>query len=120
MSRRSTVLLPARQRTEPLTEKQFEAQLVELAEFCGWEHYHPWLSIHSPTGWPDEAFLKPPELVFVEVKSEKGKLTAAQEHFIGLLRACGQRVYVWRPSDIDTAIEVLSGRKPLATGYHLR
>lgn len=109
MSRRA-VLLPPRSKVEPLTEKQWERQVVELAEFCGWEHYHAWLSIHSPTGWPDEALLKPPDLIFAELKSEKGKLTAAQEKYIGLLRACGMRVYVWRPSDIDEVISVLSGR----------
>jgi VRR-NUC domain len=120
MSRRSTVLLPAHPAAPSMTEKQFEGRLVEIAEAFGWDHYHPWLSIHSPTGWPDEAFLKPPQLIFVEVKSEKGKLTERQEYFIGLLRACGQRVYVWRPSDIAEAMEILSGRKPLATGYQLR
>ena len=110
MSRRS-VLLPPRGGVEPLTEKQWQANVTELAEFCGWEHYHAWLSIHSPTGWPDLALVKPPRLIFAELKSESGKATPNQEHWLSLLRRIpGIEVYLWRPADVDSVIHILTGR----------
>jgi hypothetical protein len=101
-------LLPPRRNVAEVTEKQFQQQVTDLAEACGWEHYHAWLSIHSPTGWPDLALVKPPRLVFAELKSEKGKLTAQQRRWIGLLEQCpGVEVYCWWPSDWEQAVEVL-------------
>ena len=91
-----------------ITEKQWMAQVVELAGIFGWDHYHPWLSIHSPRGWPDLALCRPPRLVLAELKSEKGKVSEAQDRWMDLLRECaGVEVYLWRPSDIDDVANVL-------------
>jgi len=43
-------------------------------------------------------------MIFVELKSEKGKVSPDQEEAHRLLRLVGHAVYVWRPSDL------LSGR----------
>jgi hypothetical protein len=94
--------------TLTITEKQWMAQVVELAGILGWDHYHPWLSIHSPRGWPDLALVRPPRLVLAELKSEKGKTSPAQDHWIELLRECnGVEVYLWRPSDLERVTEAL-------------
>jgi hypothetical protein len=46
--------------------------------------------------------------VLVELKSEKGKVTPAQQHWLDLLGACpGLEVHVWRPSDWDGVTEIL-------------
>ena len=93
----------------PMTEKQWMAQVVDLADVFGWAHYHPWLSIHSPAGWPDLALVRPPRLILAELKTEKGKVSAHQEHWLGLLRQCpGIEVCVWRPSDFDEVRAVLT------------
>lgn len=91
-----------------LTEKAWLAQVVELASMLGWEHYHPWLSVHSPRGWPDLALVRPPRLVLAELKSEKGKTTPAQDHWLELLGKCpGVEVYLFRPSDLDEVVRCL-------------
>jgi hypothetical protein len=91
-----------------LTEKDWQRQVVDLAKTFRWTHYHPYLSIRSPRGWPDLALCRPPRLVLAELKSEKGKTSPAQDHWIELLRACdGVEVYVWRPADFDDVAEVL-------------
>lgn len=92
----------------PLSEKEFTRQVRDLAELLGWKFYHPWLSIHSPRGFPDVALCRPPRLILAELKTEKGKVSAAQEEWLGLLAACaGVEVAVWRPSDIQTIAELL-------------
>ena len=83
-------------------------QVVDAAKLFGWEHYHPWLSVHSPRGWPDLALCRPPRLILAELKSPTGKLTEAQAHWLELLRGCpGVEAYCWRPQDWDGLVELL-------------
>jgi hypothetical protein len=67
-----------------LTEKDFTRQVRDLAEMLGWKFYHPWLSIHSPRGFPDLALCKPPRP--------------------------GVEFFTWRPSDIERISAVLLGQ----------
>jgi hypothetical protein len=91
-----------------LTEKQWLAQVVDLAKLFGWATYHPWLSIHSPRGWPDLALVRPPRLVLVELKTDKGRTSPAQDAWLELLRQVpGVEVFVWRPADIEQVAGVL-------------
>ncbi len=98
-----------------ITEKQFEAQIKDLAKTFGWLYYHTWRSIHSPAGFPDSVLVRPPRLIFAELKSEKGKLSPSQGEWIDVLSACRFseenpiliEVYLWRPSDFDEIVEVL-------------
>lgn len=94
----------------PISEKDWQRQVVDLAGFLGWEHYHPWLSIHSPRGWPDLALCRPPRLILAELKTERGKPTPAQEHWLEMLGRCGVETYLWRPSDFEAVRDVLLRR----------
>ena len=85
-----------------LSEKAWQAQVLELAQLYGWWTYHPYDSRRSERGWPDVAFARTPEFFLSEFKTEKGRLTRAQESCIGLLRSCGVEVNVWRPSDFES------------------
>jgi hypothetical protein len=58
-------------------------------------------------GWPDLCLIKGSRLIFAELKSEKGKLTAAQVTVLNALEATGHEVFCWRPSDWDSVCEVL-------------
>jgi len=48
----------------------------------------------------------------VELKSEIGKVSPAQDFWLDLLKSCDCEAYVWRPSDFDRAAEILR-RKPV-------
>jgi hypothetical protein len=90
------------------TEKQFLGQVRQMAQIFGWTTYHPFLSIHSPRGWPDLALCRPPRLALAELKTEKGKTTPPQDEWLRLLSACpGVETYLWRPGDLDTIAQVL-------------
>jgi hypothetical protein len=92
-----------------VTEKAFSEQVLTLAKLLGWTHYRVWVSIRSPRGFPDLVLVRPPRLIFAELKSEKGRLTEAQRAWIELLaQVPAVETYVWRPSDWPTILAVLS------------
>lgn len=98
-----------------ISEREFTQQVIDLAHYCGWRVYHTWSSVHSPAGFPDLVLVRRERLLFVELKSERGRLTTAQEEWLGALRAvCTRRgllglpeVAVWRPSDWDQIVEAV-------------
>jgi hypothetical protein len=84
-------------------EKAFQAQVVQLARLWGWCVYHTYRSTRSPPGFPDLVLVRPPRLVFAELKSARGRLTPEQGRWLELLRGCpGVESYVWRPDDWDS------------------
>lgn len=89
------------------TEKQFEAQVKELAMRFGWLYYHTWRSIRSPAGFPDCVMVKGDWVIFAELKSEKGKVTEPQKEWLDALFIAGEEVYTWRPSQFDDIVKVL-------------
>ena len=91
------------------TEKAWLAQVRYLAKTLGWQFWHPWLTIYSARGWPDVALVRPPRLIFAELKTEKGKVSPEQQEWLDLLRSVGGNVevYVWRASDFDEVVRIL-------------
>ena len=104
---------------KPLSEAAFTRQVLELARLRGWRTFHVrpartrkgWRTPvqGDGTGFPDLVLVryKTEELLFVELKAEKGKMRVEQLHWTVDLRLAGQRVYVWRPSDWPQIEEVL-------------
>ena len=81
-----------------MTEEQLRSAYRELAYMLGWRmRYHTRYSIRSDPGWPDDVLCKPPRIIFVEAKSEKGKVTPKQAAWLDTLSDCGLECYVWRP-----------------------
>ena len=92
---------------EPLTERDFSRQVIDLARFRGWLIYHSWTSIHSPAGFPDLVMTRKGRLIFAELKRDKGKLTPAQEEWLAALRETAAGVYEWKPADWENIMEIL-------------
>jgi hypothetical protein len=91
-----------------ISERHLTTYVRDVAQACGWRRYHTWLSKHSPAGFPDEVLVRGGRLVFAELKSAKGKLSADQEAWLEELRAVpGIEIYVWRPEDMDEIARVL-------------
>ena len=104
----------------PLTEAQFQKQITDLAELFGWDWVHcrnartldSWRTPTSGTmarGWVDLVLVRGNRLLFVEVKTDAGKLTPHQERVLDVLRLAAE-VHVWRPRDWSF-IEAVIGRK---------
>ena len=105
-----------------ISESDFQRTVIDIA------HWNGWMVVHFPTsksargahitsttrdgkGWPDLILAHPisGDLLFRELKSETGKVTAEQEAWGRILTACGQDWAIWRPSDhahIAAALQV--------------
>jgi hypothetical protein len=100
---------PAHASSAPgLTEKAWLAQVRTLAQTHGWMTYHPMRSQGAEPGWVDLVFLRGPTLVCAELKTDRGRLTPAQQRWLdGLGKVEKVQVHLWRPGDLDQVMEVL-------------
>ena len=106
-----------------MTEAQWQARVLDLAKLCGWRvaHFRP---ARTATGWrtaveadgvgyPDLTMVRDGRLLFVELKSETGRVATSQREWLSELSAVpGLEVYLWRPSDWAKVQQVLA-RDPL-------
>jgi len=90
-----------------IKEKAFEQQVHNLARSLGWLYYHTWRSKFSEPGFPDCVLVKGGRTIYAELKTEKGKVTTAQQQWLDALAAAGNEVYLWRPSDYEEICGVL-------------
>lgn len=75
----------------------------------GWLCYHAFDSRRSEPGFPDLTLVNK-TLVFAELKTDKGRLSPAQQLWIERLRGAGAEVHVWRPRDAQEVVQRLSER----------
>jgi hypothetical protein len=94
-----------------MTEREWQAQVVDAARPLGWTLYHTHDSRRSEPGWPDLALVRE-RLVMAELKTDTGRLSKDQQRWIALLSGAGVETYVWRPRDIDQVLAVLKHRRP--------
>lgn len=93
-----------------LSEKDWQALVVDAARLFGWTTFHVLHSRGMEAGWPDLCCLRDGEAIFVELKREDGKVTAAQGRTLELLESAGCEVHVWRPSNETAVLDRLRRR----------
>ena len=107
-------LTPEQKALRLIKEKDWQKHVMEMAKANGWLFYHA--PDNKPingrvqnitAGFPDLVLIKPPFVIFAELKRETGKLSPAQENWLYLLKASGQEAYVWRPSQINEVLKLL-------------
>jgi len=86
-----------------MSEDELEAAVRRILKDLGLQlAYHPW-KLHArraKDGWPDWAIVGPGGLVFRELKTQRGRVTAAQQAWLDALTAAGQDAAVWRPEHL--------------------
>ena len=103
-----------------MTEAQFLGFVTDLAKWCGWLVFHPtpaltpagqWRTHYSGhAGFPDLVLVHPTRgVIFAELKTERGKVTAGQRQWLNALDDAGATAVVWRPQDTDTIKNILRG-----------
>lgn len=99
------------------SEREFRQMVMSACKLLHWSYYFTWNSKNSVGGFPDLVLIKikseqgarnetdvSGELIFVELKTDIGKLTPKQVEWLSLLKACGCETYLWRPSMWDEII----------------
>lgn len=82
-----------------MSEEYLLQAVRELARVLDYHTYHTWRSDHSDAGYPDLHCVKGKRSVFMELKSQRGRLTLPQADWRQALQEAGHEHYVFRPSD---------------------
>lgn len=100
-----------------MTEAEWQAQVLDFAHLAGWRvaHFRPagtekgWRTpvAADGAGFPDLVLVRGRRLIFVELKSETGKLRSEQEDWLAALDKSDAEVHIWRPSDFEEMISTL-------------
>ena len=95
-----------------LSEAQWQTLVLELASTYGWLAYHTHDSRRSHPGWPDLVLVHRARgrALFLELKTDTGRPTAAQLTWLWSLRAARLEVAVLRPCDLPFLRDVLGPR----------
>lgn len=80
-----------------MTEQQLQTLVMQAARSHGVLTYHTHDSRRSEPGFPDLVLVGRSGLLYRELKTEKGKLTPDQEHWLAALVDAGEDATTWRP-----------------------
>lgn len=92
-----------------MSEAELQTAVLQAAQLFKWRVHHckpaqtpdgKWLTrIAGHRGFPDLCLVRPPRVLFVELKSAKGRLSPDQTQWLQDLEKSGLEVAIWRPSD---------------------
>src|SRR5574340_48774 len=75
-----------------MSEDELLVAVIDLAQRTGWRCHHTRNSKAGITqgdiGLPDLILVRPPQLIFAELKSERGRVTPGQRAWLDALRGC--------------------------------
>ena len=102
-----------------MREADLQRTVIDMAQTFGWRvaHFRParteqgWRTpvAADGAGFPDLVLVRE-RVLFVELKSERGRTTPEQSGWLSDLQSAGAFAQVWRPSDLDAIERLLRGR----------
>jgi hypothetical protein len=93
---------------ENVSEKDFQKAVTDALNALGWRWYHSrpartskgWrTALSGDAGYPDITAVRRDRVLFIELKTERGRLSEEQGVWLADLGAAGAEVFCWRPSD---------------------
>ena len=102
-----------------ILEKEFQAQVIELAWLHNWlvAHFRPALTASGRwitpvaadgAGFPDLVLARRGRVIVAELKSQRGQPSTEQKAWLEAFGSCnGIETYLWRPADWNKIEEVL-------------
>jgi hypothetical protein len=117
MTPRRATQAPADRLAASITEAQLQDWTYKLCKTLRIRFYHTKDSRGSAKGFPDLVLLGPSGLLFRELKTSKGRITAEQQEWLDDLTAIGHDAAVWRPIDwvtgrIQAELKTIAKRRP--------
>ncbi len=112
------VTTPNQQYLDAMTEQQLLETALEILAWHGYLTHHEHDSRHGSAGVPDILAVRdakgnrPPDSLWVECKTMRGKVTADQGRWLAALEAAGHDCHVLRPSDLPAFTERLKRGRP--------
>lgn len=104
--------MPKGQLNKLVSEARFQSDLIKVLDDLGWWWWHDQDSRRNKAGLPDLILIRPPRLVFVELKRQQGRRRKAQITVLALLARCpGVEVYLWRPAEWNAIKANLASRE---------
>ena len=105
-------------------EADFQAEVIRQAEAFEWTAMHVrrsvsgqkgrWMTTTSVKGWPDLVLFKPEVgILYRELKTDRGRITAEQRQVLTDLQAAGGNVGIWRPRQWPDILATLRTRTRL-------
>jgi len=90
-----------------MSEAEFQQRVTDLCDTLGltWAHFRPaveksgkWSTpMSGRKGFPDLVIAGPGGVLFVELKTDTGRLSHDQQHWLDELHDGGSECHVWRP-----------------------
>ena len=101
-----------------MPERELQGLVAEMCAHLNLLHFHVYYAKHMRAGWPDSTIIGAGKVIFRELKSEYGRLTAEQKLVGERLKAAGAEWNVWRPrhwisGQIETELRLLRGQPQL-------
>ena len=104
-----------------LTEAELQSSIIAAARDFGWLAYATYRSVRSEPGFPDLVLVRPPRVIFAEVKTDQGRVRKARRNKArsrwlpgqddwgkALGRCPGVEYALWRPADLDDIYQALA------------
>lgn len=85
---------------DEMTEATLQTRVERLARELGWIAYHTHDSRRSQPGFPDLVLVRRGRIVWRELKTSRGKTSAAQREWLDALARANANVGIWRPIDL--------------------
>ena len=91
-----------------MRERDWQAMVTAAAQHLGYLAYHTHDARRSQPGYPDLCLVRGERLVFLELKTEKGRVRPEQQVWLDALsQVPGVVAMVARPSQWEEILEVL-------------
>jgi len=107
-------------RTGPMLEADWMVAVGEALDWLGWRwiHHRPgrtgsgWVTAtqgNAAAGFPDVLAIRPPRVLFLELKTDKGRVSPQQEDWLAGLKDSGEEAHLIRlPREWDRLMELIA------------
>ena len=98
-----------------VSESDWQKIVIKIAVRNDWKWYHPPNNLPNKygniqnivAGYPDLTLVKDKRLLFVELKTDKGRVSKEQKEWQEVLKKAGCECYIWRPKDLIEVQKIL-------------
>lgn len=106
--RQRIVRAPARPAVE--SEASFRTWVCDLATVRGWRwcYFPDSRRLEGVSGIPDLILVRGTRLLFVELKTDVGRVRPGQREWLADLAGTGAETHLWRPRDREAILTALS------------